>query len=707
MEAKHPAIVSYARDADGVVTLTWDVPGRPVNVLGAEAVVAFAASVERVIADDAAVGAIVASAKRDWIVGADLEEFLTGDVDAIHTTVEAFHRAMRRMETGGKPFVAALNGSALGGGAEIALATHRRIAAQSASALFGSPEVTLGLIPAGGATQRMPRTIGIAASLPLLLEGKPLRFEAARAASLIDDVVPATELHGMAKAWVLANREARQPWDVKGFRFHGGAPQSPQVVELFTAASAMLRKRTWGNYPATRAILSAVYEGTLLPLDAALRVEARYFRSVLATPDARAMIRTLFFATNDANKLTMRPVDVPRAWIRTVAVLGAGMMGAAIAYVTAERGARVILIDRTAELAEQGKAHAAHLLAEKRTKGRASQDDVAAVLARIEPGTDFAALRDADLVIEAVFEDRATKADVTRRAEAALPAHAIFGSNTSTLPIGGLAEASARPERFIGVHFFSPVEKMALVEIIRGAATSDETLAIALDYVRSIGKTPIVVNDRRGFFTSRVFAAYVNEGLAMLVEGVAPALIENGGRLAGMAVGPLAVADEVSFTLMAHVMRQTKADLGEAYVAGCADDVIERFATALDRPGKKAGRGAYDYPPDARKTLWPGLAQHFPGAAEQPAIATVKLRLLVAQTLEAQRAFDEGVLDDTAMGDVGSILGWGFPPFTGGVFSYVDYLGADVFEAQRASLAQRYGARFERNTAAHELSAAT
>jgi len=698
--------IGYERDADGVVTLTWDLPGRPVNVLGEASIAAFAAGVERVIRDDAAVGAIVASAKRDWIVGADLAGFLNRNDDAILASIDGFHRMTRAMETGGKPFVAALNGSALGGGAEIALAAHRRIAAAAPQARFGSPEVTLGLIPAGGGTQRMPRRIGIAASLPLLLEGKTLRFEQAREAGLIDEIVPAAELHAAAKAWLLAHRDAQQPWDGKGFRFPGGAPESAQVVELFTGASAMLRKKTWGNYPATRAILSAVFEGTLLPIDAALRVEARYFRSVLARPEARAMIRTLFFAMNDAKKLTSRPANVPRATFRTVAVLGAGMMGAAIAYVTARSGARVILIDRTMELAERGKAHSATLLAQRRATSSAAADDAATVLARIEAGTDFAALADADLVIEAVFEDRGIKADVTRRAETVLPAHAIFGSNTSTLPITGLAEASALPERFIGVHFFSPVEKMMLVEIIRGKATSDETLARALDYVRSIGKTPIVVNDRRGFFTSRVFAAYVNEGLAMLAEGVAPALIENGGRMAGMAVGPLAVADEVSFTLMQHVMRQTRADLGNAHVPGCADDVIDLFATTLDRPGKKAGRGVYDYPSDARKALWSGLAERFPIAAEQPDVETVKLRLLIAQTIEAQRAFDEGVLEDTAMGDVGSILGWGFPPFTGGVFSYADYLGSDVFETQRALLAQRYGPRFERQSAARELSAA-
>jgi len=662
------------RDSAGIVTIAWDLQDRAVNVLTQQSVAAFSDGIERALGDETVVGIIVASRKRDFLAGLDLASVELEKLDLVADAVDAFRVLTRRMETGGKPIVATLGGSALGGGAELALGCHYRIGANDAPrARFGFPEVTLGLLPGAGGTQRVPRLCGVAASLPILLEGKRLTFEAALAAGLIDELAPSVEMHARAHAWILAHRDASAQWDTKGFRMPGGATQSPAISDTFASANAMLQKKTWGNYPAPHAILSAVYEGTLVDIDAGLKIEGAYFRRLLAGPEARAMVKTLFFSVGRANKLEMRSASARRATFAHVGVLGAGMMGAGIALAAANAGARVTLIDRDLAIAEKTAALAP---------------------ARITATTEYAQLNDADLVIEAVTEDRAIKADVTQRAEGMLPARAVFGSNTSTLPIGSLSTASAQPERFIGVHFFSPVDRMPLVEIIRSTQTSDETLAVALDFVRFLGKTPIVVHDGRGFFTSRVFATYVHEGLAMLREGVPPALIENAGRLAGMAVGPLAVADEVSLSLMAHGIAQTKADLGSAYVAGPADDVIDLFVRVLDRPGKAAGRGIYAYPTDGKKRLWSELSTAVAPPTNPLDVGTVRDRLLYVQTCEAMRARIDGIIDDPAMGDVGSILGWGFPAFTGGVFSYVDYIGAEVFERRAAELAARFGPRF-------------
>ena len=662
------------RDPEGVVTIAWDLQDRAVNVLTPRSVAAFSDEIERALGDESVVGIIVASRKRDFLAGLDLASVELAKLGLVADAVEAFRTLTRRMETGGKPIVATLGGSALGGGAELALGCHHRIGATDVPhARFGFPEVTIGLLPGAGGTQRVPRLCGVAASLPLLLEGKRLSFDEAHAAGLIDELVPSSEMHASARAWILAHRDAIARWDVKHFRMPGNATQSPAIGDVFASANAMLQKKTWGNYPAPHAILSAVYEGTLVDIDAGLKIEDAYFRALIVRPEARAMVKTLFFSMGRAKKLGTRPDTAPHSTFAHVGVLGAGMMGSGIAMAAASAGARVTLIDRDLAIAEK-----------------------TAMLApgRITASTEYASLADADIVIEAVFENRAIKAEVTQRAEGVLPARAIFGSNTSTLPIGSLATASSDPTRFIGVHFFSPVDRMPLVEIIRGAQTSDETLAVALDFVRFLGKTPIVVRDGRGFFTSRVFSTYVHEGLAMLREGVPPALIENAGRLAGMAVGPLAVADEVSLSLMAHVIAQTKSDLGSAYLAGPADDVIDRFVRVLDRPGKAARRGIYAYPTDGKKRLWSELGTAVAPPTNTLEIATVQDRLLYVQTCEAIRARADGIIDDPAMGDVGSILGWGFPAFTGGVFSYVDYIGTEVFERRSSELAARYGPRF-------------
>ena len=629
---------------------------------------------------------------------ADLTELgRSADAASLMAFTTRFHALMRAIEKSGKPFCAAINGTALGGGYEIALACHRRIAADDPRIRIGLPEVTIGLLPGGGGTQRLPRMIGIRAALPLLLEGRKLDPAKALAAGLVDQVVPADRLLEAARAWLLTEgpQNAVQPWDRKGFKIPDGGVFSPKGHETFVAGNALLHEKTWGNYPAPRNIASCVYEGLITDFDTGLKIESRYFVNCALSGEARNMIRSLFFSIGEANKLAARPKDVPEQSYRRIGVLGAGMMGAGIAAVSAEAGIEVVLLDASLAQAEQGKARVRVALerrVQQRRLGEAQRD---AVLARIHPGASYDDLRGAELIIEAVFEDRKIKAEVTRHAEAVLDANAIFASNTSTLPITGLAEASLRPEHFIGLHFFSPVERMPLVEIIRGRRTSDACLARAMDYVRRIGKTPITVNDSRGFYTSRVFGTYVSEGLTLLGEGVAPALIDNAGRMAGMPVGPLALADEVSIELMYKVRKQTRADLGKDYRGNAASDaVIDLMVEKLGRIGKKAGKGFYDYPADGRKQLWPGLAQHFKPLAAQPDVALVKQRLLYVQSVETARCLEEKVVLDPRDADVGAILGWGFPPFLGGTVSQMHSIGLDRFIAECDRLAQRHGDRF-------------
>jgi len=691
-------MIDYELGADGVAVIAWNMVERPMNVLNDASIARFAAVVDAAIKDAAVKGVIITSKKRDFLAGADLTELGRGaDAASLMAFAARFHAVLRSMEKSGKPFCAAINGTALGGGYEIALACHRRIAADDPRIRIGLPEVTIGLLPGGGGTQRLPRLIGIRAALPLLLEGRKLDPAKALAAGLVDQVAPAGALIDAARRWLLAEgpQNAVQPWDRKGFRIPDGGVFSPKGQETFVAGNALLHEKTWGNYPAPRNIASCVYEGLITDLDTGLKIESRYFVNCALSSEARNMIRSLFFSIGDANKLAARPKGVPEQRYGRIGVLGAGMMGAGIAYVSADVGLEVVLLDATLALAEKGKAQAQALLDRRVQQGRLGAAERDAVLARILPTTSFADLRGAELVVEAVFEDRKVKAEVTRQAEAVLAADAIFASNTSTLPITGLAEASARPENFIGLHFFSPVDRMSLVEIIRGRRTSDSCLARAMDYVRRIGKTPITVNDSRGFYTSRVFGTYVGEGLTLLGEGVLPALIENAGRMAGMPVGPLALADEVSLELMDKVRKQTRADLGKDYRGNeAADAVIDLMAGKLGRIGKKAGKGFYDYPADGRKRLWPGLARHFAPLAAQPPVDEVKRRLLYVQSVETARCLEEKVVVDPRDADVGAILGWGFPPFLGGTVSQMHSIGLDRFIAECDRLAQRHGDRF-------------
>ncbi|TGB33419.1 3-hydroxyacyl-CoA dehydrogenase NAD-binding domain-containing protein [Burkholderia thailandensis] len=690
-------MIDYTLDDDGIAALSWNLPGRSQNVLNGESCAAFFAAASRALQDAAVKGILVTSAKPDFIAGGDLEWLqASDDAETLFARTCELHRALRALETGGKPVAIAMPGSALGGGLEIALAGHYRVAADNPKARFGLPEVTLGLLPGGGGTQRLPRLVGIQASLPLLLEGKRLKAADALAAGILHAVVPTGGEIAAARAWLLdaSRRTATQPWDAKGFRIPGGALTHPSVQQVFMAANALARQKTYGNYPAVASILSCVYEGLLTDLDTGLKTEARYFVKAVLSPQAKAMIRTLFFGMNEANKLAARPAGVPTQRYRKIGVLGAGMMGAGIAYVSAKAGLDVVLIDTSEEAAGRGKDYSRKLVDKQVQRGRLTREKADALLAKIVPTTDYARLDGAELVIEAVFEDRAIKADVTRRSETVLAPDALFASNTSTLPITGLAQASARPANFIGLHFFSPVDKMPLVEVIVGRDTSEATLARALDYVKTIGMTPIVVNDSRGFYTSRVFSTYVLEGLAMLAEGVAPALIENAGLLAGMPVGPLALTDEVSSELIHKITKQTRADLGDAYVARPGEDVAARMVE-LGRLGRKAGLGYYDYPANGgKKALWPGLAREFPVAAEQPDVAALIERLVTVQAVETARCLEERVLTTARDADVGAILGWGFPAFRGGPVSYIHGIGVDAFVATCDRLAARYGARF-------------
>ncbi|AOJ00405.1 3-hydroxyacyl-CoA dehydrogenase [Burkholderia mayonis] len=690
-------MIDYTLDDDGIATLTWNLPDRSQNVLNGASCEAFFAAAARALQDAAAKGILVTSAKPDFIAGGDLEWLqASSDAATLFDRTCELHRALRALETGGKPVAIAMPGSALGGGLEIALAGHYRVAADNPKARFGLPEVTLGLLPGGGGTQRLPRLIGIQASLPLLLEGKRLKAPDALKAGIVHAVVPAGEETVAARAWLLdaSRRTATQPWDAKGFKIPGGAVTHPAVQQVFMAANALARQKTYGNYPAVASILSCVYEGLLTDLDTGLKTEARYFVKAVLSPEAKAMIRTLFFGMNEANKLAARPAGVPTQRYRKIGVLGAGMMGAGIAYVSAKAGLDVVLIDTSDEAAARGKDYSRKLVDKQVQRGRLAQEKADALLAKITATTDFARLDGAELVIEAVFEDRAIKADVTRRSEAVLAPDALFASNTSTLPISGLAQASARPANFIGLHFFSPVDKMPLVEVIVGRETSQETLARALDYVKAIGMTPIVVNDSRGFYTSRVFSTYVLEGLAMLVEGVAPALIESAGLLAGMPVGPLALTDEVSSELIHKITKQTRADLGDAYVARPGEEAAARMVE-LGRLGRKAGQGYYDYPASGgKKALWPGLADEFPVAAEQPDVKTLIDRLVTVQAVETARCVEERVLTTARDADVGAILGWGFPAFRGGPISHIHGIGVDAFVATCDRLAAQHGARF-------------
>ncbi|WP_199553699.1 3-hydroxyacyl-CoA dehydrogenase NAD-binding domain-containing protein [Sandaracinobacteroides hominis] len=693
-------------DADGILLLTIDCPGLSMNVINADLSRDLAAAVERIKTDAAVKGAVLTSGKPSgFVAGADLKGMnFQGDAAAaaknsgkskmavLFEGVSGLQNLLRSLETAGKPVAVALNGLALGGGLEIALACHYRVAADNPRIVFGLPEVLVGLFPGAGGTQRLPRIMGVQPALMYLLQGKNMSPQEALGFGVVQEVAPAAEIVDRAKAWVKANpTKFTQPWDEKSFKFPGGAgATNPNFAQTFIGGNAMAHKQSNGNMNQIKAILSVVYEGAQLPFDTALRLESKYFAKVVADPQSSNMIRSLFVSKQAAEKGARRPKNVPPMKTKKVGMLGAGLMGAGIAMVSAQAGIDVVLLDRDQAAADKGKQYTADRLAKRRT----SPEKTAEVLGRIHATTDYADLKGCDLIIEAVFETREIKADVTRATEAVVGADTIFGSNTSTLPITGLAEAWSKPENFIGIHFFSPVEKMPLVEIIVGKKTGPEAIAKALDYVAQIKKTPIVVNDSRGFYTSRCFGTFVQEGLAMLGEGVTPALIENVAKQMGMPVGPLAVNDEVGLDLSYKVGQQTKKDLGDAYKPGPGEAVIEKMME-LGRHGRKNGKGFYAYPEDGSpKHLWPELSANFPVSAEQPTPADVKERLLYRQLVETARCFAEGVLETPEDGDLGAIFGWGFMPQSGGPFSAMDTIGLPTVVQNLDRLTQTYGERF-------------
>jgi len=703
--------IRYDVDADGIALITLDMPGRSQNVLNDSLTGPFQAVIEQAYGDDAVKGLVITSGKRDFLAGADIDGlYRMTDPAEVVAMSDAFKALLRQLETGGKPVVCALNGSALGGGLELALACHHRVALNNPKAKLGLVEVKLGLLPGGGGTQRLPRMIGIQTALPLLMEGKELRVAAAKAQGIVDEVADTPEdLIAKAKAWAKANPKATQPWDDKKFRYPGGDAKHPAVAQMLAIAPSMLRAKTHGNFPATLHIMASVVEGSLVDFDNALKIESRYFAACVVSPEAKNMITTLWYQLNHINKGGSRPDGFERSRFSRVGILGAGMMGSAIAYVSARAGFDVVLKDVSQDGADKGKAYSESLVKKAVSKGRMSKEDGAALLDKILPTGDVQDLAGCDLIIEAVFEDRGLKAKVTQETEAVMDANGVFASNTSTLPITGLAGPSLRPDRFIGLHFFSPADKMPLVEIIKGEQTSADTLARAFDFVQQIKKTPIVVNDSRGFYTSRVFSTYIMEGIALLADGVHPRRIEMAGLKAGMPVGPLALHDEVSLSLSLHIMDQTRKDLeaeGKPLPDAPAHDLIRKMVVDLERPGKKAGRGFYDYPEGGKKHLWAGLAEHWPVAAEQISEDEIVERMLLAQANETVRCLEEGVLESVWDANIGAIFGWGFAPFQGGPLQYLNAYGLDKAVARLREFAEHYGERFSPATRLVEMAEA-
>lgn len=702
----------FETDDAGIALLTWDMPGHSMNLITPQVLDELEQVVAHVASESAIKGCVITSGKETFSGGADLSMLQTaatdyetarrmkGEEEANKLFLERasrLSRVLRRLETCGKPFAIAINGTCVGGAFELALACHYRVIADDDKARVGLPEIKVGLFPGAGGTQRVARLMPTADALQMLFKGEQIRPKAAKTANLVHEFAPKDEIVAKAKAWIAAGGKGIAPWDQEGFRLPSGRVFSPQGMMVWPAANAIYRRETHDNYPAAKAILHAVFEGLQLPMDLALRVESRWFAKILRSPEAAAMIRTLFLSMGELNKGARRPANVPAQPIRKVGILGAGFMGAGIAYVTASAGIDVVLIDRDQELANKGKDVCDKLISSQVLKGRAKAADKEALLGRIKPTANYDELAGSDLVIEAVFEDRAVKADVTHKARRVLSPDAIFASNTSTLPITSLAEAYGAPENFIGIHFFSPVEKMALVEVILGARTGERALARALDFVRAIKKTPIVVHDSRGFYANRCVGNYIHEGHLMFLEGVPPAMIENVAKMAGMPVGPLALNDEVALDLALKILEATKRDLGPAAVDPAQEALLKMMVEVHGRLGRKNGRGFYDYPAQGQKSLWPGLAalQQTRLDPDKFDVDELKQRFLVTQAVEAARTFEDGVVTDPREADVGSIIGFGFAPFTGGTLSYIDGMGAANFVSLCERLRAKHGERFK------------
>ncbi|MDO5894297.1 FAD-dependent oxidoreductase [Agrobacterium sp. Azo12] len=697
-------------DADGIALVTWDMPEKSMNVFTAEVLQELDAIVDATVADAAVKGVVFTSGKSTFSGGADLsmiksmfsfyhEEKQKNPDEAaqkLFDLVGKMNWLYRKVETNGKPWVSAINGTCMGGALELSLACHGRVASNAKSVKLALPEVKVGIFPGAGGTQRVPRLTDAQSALQMMTTGQSLTAQRAKAMNLVHQVVEPDQLISAAKQMIKDGLKPVAPWDEKGFKAPGGGIWTPAAAQLWPAAPAILRRESAGNYPAALAILKCVYEGLQLPFDTALKVEQRYFTEILRSKEAFSMIRSLFISMQELGKGARRPVGQPKSDLKHVGVVGAGFMGASIAYVTAVAGLDVTLIDRGDEAAAKGKATCEGLVKDSVGKGRMTQDEGAAILARITPSADYATLKTANLVIEAVFEDRDVKKAVIEQVEAVLSEGAIFASNTSTLPISGLAKNSKRPTDFIGIHFFSPVEKMMLTEVILGKETGDKALAVALDYVAKIKKTPIVVNDTRGFFVNRCVLRYMAESYEMLIEGVPAAMIENAAKFAGMPVGPLALNDEVAIDLSYKILKATVADLGDKAVDPRQMALVKKLVEDEERFGRKNAKGFYDYPPKpAKKSLWPGLKNLYPQKKPDDVdMDVLKSRFLVTIALEAARTVEEGIVTDPREADVGSILGFGFAPYTGGALSYIDGMGVKTFVELADKLRQTYGPRF-------------
>jgi 3-hydroxyacyl-CoA dehydrogenase/enoyl-CoA hydratase/3-hydroxybutyryl-CoA epimerase len=701
--------IRWDRDDDGVVILTLDDPNQSANTMNAAYAESMAATVERLEAEkDDIAGVIITSAKKTFFAGGDLNDLRAAtpeQSEEIARVVRDGKALLRRLETLGKPVVAAINGAALGGGLEIALATHHRVVIDDAKIQLGFPEVQLGLLPGAGGVTRSVRMLGIAnALLQLLLQGQRVRPQQAKEMGIVDELVATREdLIPAAKAWIAANPEAQQPWDVKGYKIPGGTPSTPALAQNLPAFPANLRKQIKGaNYPAPHHIMAAAVEGAQVDFDTASEIEGRYFVDLVTGQVAKNMIQAFFFDLGRVNGSRGRSEDVETFKPRKVVVLGAGMMGAAIAYVTAKAGIEVVLKDVSQEAAERGKGYSKALVDKAVARGRSTQAQAEELLARITPTQDAAEASGADLVIEAVFEDPAVKAEVFAEIEPHLAPGALLGSNTSTLPITDLTEGVSRPDDFIGLHFFSPVDKMPLLEIIRGEKTTDATLYRALDFAKQIKKTPIVVNDSRGFFTSRVIGTFINEGVAMLLEGIPASSIEQASSQAGYPAPVLQLSDELNLNLMrkiADAAQKATEAAGGTFTRHPAQTVIDRMLDEFGRGGKLAGAGFYEYEDGKRTRLWPGLREAFPPVADPSSIELRDLeeRMLVIEALETVKCLDERVIESVADANIGSIMGIGFPGWTGGVLQYINGFegGPAGFVARARELAAKYGERFE------------
>lgn len=699
--------IRWEQDGDGVVILTLDDPNQSANTMNSDYVASMQAAVERLTAEKETItGVVLASAKKTFFAGGDLKDLLAAtreDAAKIFELGQQIKAQLRTLETLGKPVVAAINGAALGGGLEIALAAHHRIAADTRGSVIGLPEVTLGLLPGGGGIVRTVRLMGIAdATMKVLLQGQKYKPRKALDVGLVHEVVGTVEeLIPAAKAWIASNKEAVQPWDVPGYRIPGGTPTTPAFAANLPAYPANLRKQLKGaNYAAPRAILAAAVESTQVDFDTALEIESRYFVEVVTGQVSTRMIKAFFFDMGHINAGGSRPAGFEKYTAKKVAVLGAGMMGAGIAYVCARGGMDVVLKDVSLEAAERGKSYSKILTDKAVARGQQTQEAADALLAKITPTADATDVAGADLVIEAVFENVEVKQKAFQEIQDLLGPDAVLGSNTSTLPITTLAEGVRSQENFIGLHFFSPVDKMPLLEIIAGANTSDETLAKAFDIAQQIKKTPIVVNDSRGFFTSRVIGTFMNEAIAMLGEGIAAPSIEQAGLQAGYPAAPLQLADELNLTLMSKIQKETKAGLEaddgvQKYQHHTAYAIVDRMIEEFSRKGKLAGAGFYNYADGHRTGLWEGLAENYGGTTEIP-FEDMKERMLFAESLETVKCLDEGVLRSVEDANIGSILGIGFPAWTGGVLQYMNGYdgGLAGFVARSRELAAAYGEHF-------------